>query len=742
MALRRKGNATGADAFPGFSDISEIGTGSLATVYRAREIGTDRQVALKLLNVRDASPRALESFQRESMALGALSAHPNIVTLFRTFPVPDGRPVLVLELCTGAVSDRLRAGAQIPVQEAVSIAVKVAGALETAHRAGILHRDVKPQNILVTEFGEPALADFGVAMLQSSTQTTAGLFDFTTLHAAPELLEGGETSAATDVYELASTLYQLIVGQSAFRSYDGESPASVILRILRDPVQPVLQAGVPVALSDLLVWAMSKDKDHRPPTAAEFAVELSQIEVQQGWPRTQFLIRDESLGMSGGSPTITRLPDRPLIETRPPALAMPTTPVPPTPLSAAPVPPVPVAPAPVPRASVPVTPPSRAATSSAPPVTAADDFPAPRLFFAADSRPSPLAPEPPRPSPAEPAAPVRPPRHRHAAADAEPSVLPEAPAEPADSLEPDVLDDSPESDEPNEPVSLPDLLAALKERLAALEAADPPDRVSEPQPPPVRPTPAAAAPPPPTPPPTAVPSQAVPSPPATPTTAVPATAAPPPVVPSTPYPLRPERTPLPVSAQPSPATPPPATPPPATPPSPAWPGPQWTDVVPAPVPTATESQPPPDQVRYPIPPAAHPSTPDDNGGFAQPASALRMPRPTAWTPQSVSDLVIDPMSLRRRLRLHAGLTALTVDERRLTLRTRIKRTRIPWTDVLGFQPNYEPAGSEGITSGSVVALTTVGPVPLPATHGSVAEVRYAQAMLDAYRVRAQLAQHN
>jgi serine/threonine protein kinase len=727
VALRRKGHATGADAFPGFTDISEIGTGSLATVYRAREISTNRQVALKLLNVRDASPRALESFQRESMALGALSAHPNIVTLFRTFPVPDGRPVLVLELCNGAVSDRLRAGAQLPVQEAVSIAVKVAGALETAHRAAILHRDVKPQNILVTEFGEPALADFGVAMLQSSTQTTAGLFDFTTLHAAPELLEGGETSAATDVYELASTLYQLIVGQSAFRSYDGESPASVILRILRDPVQPVLQAGVPVALSDLLVWAMSKDKDHRPPTAAEFAVELSQIEVQQGWPRTQFLIRDESVGMAGGSPTITRLPDRPLIESRPPVVAMPTNRLPPGPLPPPPLPPPP--------------PPTPLPAPSAPPRAAADDFSAPRLFFAADSQRGPATPQPPRPPVVEPEAPAQPARHLRPAAEAEEDIAPvpdvsvpvtptqpdepDEPDEPAaerteadeqsaaaadlaESLDPDVPDASPESDEPNEPVPLPDLLAALKERLAALEAADPPERAGEPAPPPLtRPAPAEAPPPTPAP------------------------------VPSTPYPLRPERTPLPVSA------PGLATAPPTTPPAPAWPGPQWTDVVPAPPPTPTpaESE-PPEPVRYPIPPAAHASTPDDNGGFAQPASALRMPRPTAWTPQSVSDLAIDPMSLRRRLRLHAGLTALTVDERRLTLRTRIKRTRIPWTDVLGFEPNYEPAGSEGITSGSVVALTTVGPVPLPATHGSVAEVRYAQAMLDAYRVRAQLAQNN
>ncbi|HZY75908.1 MAG TPA: serine/threonine-protein kinase, partial [Jatrophihabitantaceae bacterium] len=272
--LRRRSKDAGHELFGGYADVVEIGVGSLATVFSAREIETGRRVALKLLNVRDASPRAIESFERESIALGALSSHPNIVTLFRTFRTPDGRPVLVLELCAGAVSDRLRNGLGLPVREVVSIGIKVAGALETAHRGGILHRDVKPQNILVTEFGEPALADFGVAMLQSSTQTTAGLFDFTTLHAAPELLEGGGTSAATDVYELASTLYQLVAGRSAFRAYEGESPASVILRILRDPVHPLVGAGVPMELSDLLIRAMSKEKDQRPPTVAEFAEQL------------------------------------------------------------------------------------------------------------------------------------------------------------------------------------------------------------------------------------------------------------------------------------------------------------------------------------------------------------------------------------------------------------------------------------------------------------------------------------
>jgi serine/threonine-protein kinase PknK len=303
---RRRNGSRGHELFPDFTDVREIGVGSLATVYRGREIGTNRWVALKLLNIHDASPRSIESFERESIALGALSSHPNIVTLYRLFRSPDGRPVIVLELCTGAVSDRLHAGAGVPVGDAVAIGIKIAGALETAHRAGILHRDVKPQNILVTDFGEPALADFGVAMLQSSTQTTAGLFDFTTLHAAPELLEGGGTSAATDVYELASSLYQLIAGRSAFRAYDGEAPASVILRILRDPVRPLSAVDVPTALSDLLVRAMSKQMTDRPKTAAEFAAELAAIEVSQGWPRTQFLGPDA--GRRNTPPAVSRMP--------------------------------------------------------------------------------------------------------------------------------------------------------------------------------------------------------------------------------------------------------------------------------------------------------------------------------------------------------------------------------------------------------------------------------------------------
>ncbi|HEX2904976.1 MAG TPA: serine/threonine-protein kinase [Jatrophihabitans sp.] len=284
MAARRR---KPDEPFPGYAEATEIGLGSLSTVFRATELDTGRLVALKRLNVRDAARPALEAFQRESRALGALSSHPNIVTLFRSFTLPDGRPVLVLELCHGSLAER----SALPVSEVVSLGIKLAGALETAHRAGILHRDVKPQNILITEFGEPALADFGVAMLQSATQTTTGLFDFTTLHVAPELLEGAPAAPSTDVYELASSMYQLLAGHSAFRAFTGESPASIILRILRDPVQPLTSAEIPVALSDLILAAMAKAQSDRPTTAMEFAHALLEIERQQGWPATTLPVR-------------------------------------------------------------------------------------------------------------------------------------------------------------------------------------------------------------------------------------------------------------------------------------------------------------------------------------------------------------------------------------------------------------------------------------------------------------------
>ena len=285
--MRRKGR----DAtliLPGYRDLEEIGGGAFATVFRATETETGRPVALKILKLDTVHEHLLETFQREIQALAAVSGHPNIVTLYRPFSTADGRPVLVLELCRESLAQRLRDTGPLPAPEVTRVGVKIAGALETAHRNGFLHRDMKPQNLLVTFFGEPALADFGVAALQASAQSTAGVFGFTTLHAAPEMLEGHHLSPATDVYGLASTMYQLLSGQAPFTSFENEAPASVILRILRDPVPPLPGESVPLHLADLLEAALSKEPERRPRTAADFGRALQDVEANQGWSATSF----------------------------------------------------------------------------------------------------------------------------------------------------------------------------------------------------------------------------------------------------------------------------------------------------------------------------------------------------------------------------------------------------------------------------------------------------------------------
>ncbi len=286
----RAGRSEPRISFDGFEDITEIGGGAFASVYRAVEISTARPVALKLLNVASMHARLVEDFRAEVRILATVSSHPSIVTLYRTVATPDGRPVLVLELCRGSYAQRVRAAGPLVAAEVVSVGIKVAGALETAHRAGFLHRDMKPQNILVTQFGEPALADFGVATLQASAQATEGVFGFTTLHAPPEVLEGTPLSPATDVYGLASTLYQLLTGRAPFTAFEGEAPASVILRILHDPVAAVTSVDVPAAFSDLLASALAKDPLQRPASAQAMADALRSIEASSGWPLTPYLV--------------------------------------------------------------------------------------------------------------------------------------------------------------------------------------------------------------------------------------------------------------------------------------------------------------------------------------------------------------------------------------------------------------------------------------------------------------------
>jgi hypothetical protein len=302
MRARKHSTATAvATSFPGYANVAELATGAFATVYRAVELGTGRAVALKVLRLADTSPHLVEVFEKELGALALLSNHPNVTTLYGTFSTPEGRPVLVLELCRESLAHRVRQSGPLAADEVVQVGIKIAGALETAHRSGLLHRDMKPQNILVSQFDEPVLADFGVATLQAQAQSTEGVFGFTTLHAPPEALEGLPLSPSADIYGLASSMYQLLVGRGPFSSYEGEAPASVILRILRDPAPRAPANDVPVALGDLMENALAKDPAKRPQTAGDFAESLREIEALAGWAQTPYVVWGTSRALAGSA---------------------------------------------------------------------------------------------------------------------------------------------------------------------------------------------------------------------------------------------------------------------------------------------------------------------------------------------------------------------------------------------------------------------------------------------------------
>ena len=174
-------------------------------VYWAVQASSGGQVAVKVLSghLEDATrPR----FERETAALGALLGHPNICTVFDAGVDASGRPYLVMEYAArGSLAARLRGEGPLGWADVLVVGVKLAAALETAHRAGLLHRDVKPENVLVTVYGEPRLADFGLARFTDDSVSQAGGVTTTVAHAAPELLRGRPPSVASDVYALGST---------------------------------------------------------------------------------------------------------------------------------------------------------------------------------------------------------------------------------------------------------------------------------------------------------------------------------------------------------------------------------------------------------------------------------------------------------------------------------------------------------------------------------------------------------
>lgn len=281
--LRRRGGARGEVAgasaeVPGYQVLEEVGRGGFSVVYKAYQVALERVVALKVLTVGQAGDRAQQRFLHEVRLTTRLSGHPHVVTVLDAGTTASGRPYLAMDYFElGSLHDRLRAEGPLPAADVAAIGVKIAGALSAAHELGILHRDIKPRNILVSRFGEPALADFGVALLVSGPERT-GQTDaitpyLTPYHAAPETLDGAEPSVAADIYSLGSTLYELLAGRPAYYR-DGAGVGQLITRVMHEPLPPLTRPDIPEPVRQAVLRAMSRDPAARFGTAAEFATAL------------------------------------------------------------------------------------------------------------------------------------------------------------------------------------------------------------------------------------------------------------------------------------------------------------------------------------------------------------------------------------------------------------------------------------------------------------------------------------
>jgi hypothetical protein len=278
---------------PGFEDLVEIGRGGNAVVYRARQVAVDREVAVKVIARPDLDEAERRRFEREARLAGSLSWHPHVVAVHDAGILEAGTPYLVMELLPGgSLADRLRATGPLPWTDAVAAAIQLATALEVAHREGMLHRDVKPGNALVTRLGDVKLGDFGIAVAQGSTRTASGLVVATIAHAPPEVLTAGEVDERADVYSLGSTLYELLAGRPPFVGDTDESPLATAYRTVHEPLPELDPQLAPAGVRSLVHRCLAKRPDDRPASALAVALELHGNELAAGLPGTPIRVDD------------------------------------------------------------------------------------------------------------------------------------------------------------------------------------------------------------------------------------------------------------------------------------------------------------------------------------------------------------------------------------------------------------------------------------------------------------------
>ncbi|MCW3841100.1 protein kinase [Micromonospora yasonensis] len=282
---------------PGLTDLEVFARGGYATVYRATQISVGREVAVKVENRTLDSERDQARFLREARAAGKMSSHPHVVDLFDVGVTVDQHPYLIMELCDGSYAERMRTSPLGPV-EARDLGVKIADALAHSHAAGVLHRDVKPANILYSHFNPAVLADFGLAVLAEVRDASVTLEVLTPAYAPPEMFSHSPPSPAVDVYALCATLYAVMHGRPPRWQSERNPSLVTVLEMFHQPIPGL--PGVPEELIDVLRLGMSNDPGERP-SAVELRGMLAALPLDGASPVSGAPI--SGVPLSGGGAT-------------------------------------------------------------------------------------------------------------------------------------------------------------------------------------------------------------------------------------------------------------------------------------------------------------------------------------------------------------------------------------------------------------------------------------------------------
>jgi len=266
--------------------VRELGRGMMGVVYEAEDPLLGRRVALKTIHrALSDDPKTGEVFEKrffaEARAAAGLS-HPGIVVVHDVGRDDAGRLFIALEHLAGRTLDQVLAGGRsLPFSEAAGVAVGLADALHHAHSRGIIHRDVKPGNVMLLESGEPKILDFGIARLPASELTAGNAAFGSPSYMAPERIDGKTPDARADVFSLGAVLYEMLTGR---RCFGGKDLVTVVRKVYHEDPVPLseLQAGLPRDTDALVARALAKDPADRYPTARAFADDL--LAVAAGRP--------------------------------------------------------------------------------------------------------------------------------------------------------------------------------------------------------------------------------------------------------------------------------------------------------------------------------------------------------------------------------------------------------------------------------------------------------------------------